>query len=748
MAIQLRSVGAAATPNDGGAFLLTTELPAFQPGDVAYLAVQAHQASTTMSNPAGWTLRIADTNSMRLQVWSRTLTAADVGASVTVNFDLNCVALSNLTVWSGATEAPDAITVGSGNGGTIAGPPIATTDAADVVLAIWASRVDDTYTPYVSPPSGHATAVNAETSRPFLLNLALLTSYFSPGGVGSYATGTASGGPYMMVVPIAVKPAPRTGDGMLVINRTSTLQLTGRGDGNGVLALARTSTLELITTTLPDDVVTLNPADAPHLAVEVRADLADETFTLDYSELDGDDRLDYGPEEEGGWANVVCDVTRVSTRRGFTRAQGVPVRAEAGTVDLELIDTERRFDPVAGRGAIYRGVLLRVRAWDLLEPWPADGTQDPVRWSEVLATGRIQDVSVQYVKDGPPLVTVSVVDVIGDLAATEHEAVPEPGEGYGDTLRERVQRVNDDAGRPVAVISDDSDWGYATTLAPSTLAGSAWEQIGAASDAELGRVYADRRNRLVLRGRTSELDGPIRGTLSDSHEEIVQGPVHCCYRDPVVKMSGENLSNAAQAQRRVWEGGDAQAVVAQADDLASQARYGKRSLGGSGVTTLEVARDSQAAQWVETVTAGHSEPEVRVDSVTPTAEDHREAWPAVAATDVGDRWWFRMQPEVGDPVDRMLGVLGIAHDITPDSWTVTLLTADAPLYDPETPDGWWTLGLSVLDGDDVLPDYSGSVEDWEMEDLDGGSAAALHTGRSVDGGNAAALHADPPAGRP
>lgn len=438
----------------------------------------------------------------------------------------------------------------------------------------------------------------------------------------------------------------------------------------------------------------------PYLAVDVQPDYAVGTFVLDASQLDGPDRLAWSDTDPGSWASIVCDVMQLNYRRGAARLQGLFTQVEAGTATLKLSDTLHAFDPLVNAESVHKGTPLRVRAWG----YDAAGQ----RWDAVLFTAEVDDVGVQYLKADAPVVTITVVDLVGVLNAWQSEGSPQPGLGAGETLRARAARVLATVGR--GELSTASDTVYSTTLAPTVMA-RPWQELNSATEAELGRVWVDARNRLVVRGRGSQLVGPVRGTLSDVHAEAPLG-VHCCVADASVVYGADNMANRVLAARRhpvVPDVPDASpSVLVRLDDEASQARYGVGVVDRSG--GLELERDDQLEPWAGAVITSHTRPELRVDSVLPAPspadlDSALTAWPAVLQTDLGDRWLFRYHPVTGPAVERAVAVLGIEVDATPDGWTVRWATEDAPAPGIANPSGWFVLDLSTLDGDDVLAPY-------------------------------------------
>lgn len=455
---------------------------------------------------------------------------------------------------------------------------------------------------------------------------------------------------------------------------------------------------------MTDPLTTIAGEDgAPNLAVDVLPDNVPGTFVVDASEVDGPDLVGWSMD---GWSNIICDVTRVRVSRGATRLQGALTRTEAGTCTIWLTDTDRRFDPLANADPIHPGTPVRVRVWAGVDPAAPE-------WSTVLFTGRIgDDLEVRYAKEGPPSVDFTATDLVSVLAGYEALGHPDPGVGAGDHLLDRVERVFDELGLPSTTLAGDVDLTYLATLAPTSLT-SAWGDISAAVDAELGRVWVTATDQLAVRSRGSELTGPVRGTLSDVHDEIVAGTVHCCYIDPVVRFGTDSLVNRAIGARRVPRPADGgtppPSALVQVDDAYSQTRWTGGVPKAHEDRTLELQSDGQLQPWAEWLLLSASEPELRVDSVTVAPRSAPEAWQAVSETDIGDRWSFRLRPQIGPEVARTLGVLGIEHDITPTSWETTWTTVEAPTPGVDNPSGWFVVDLSEIGGDDVLAPFGGAV---------------------------------------
>lgn len=447
------------------------------------------------------------------------------------------------------------------------------------------------------------------------------------------------------------------------------------------------------------DPVTQTPDDGwPYLAVDVQPDVTTGVFSVDVSDVGGPDVLliDAGAT----WLNIVCDVLTVEYQRGASRMAGTLTLTEAGTATIVLEDATGQFDPMTNRELIHKGSPLRIRAWST-----DDSTGSP--WDAVLFTGTVDRLGVEYRREDPPLITITVLDVIGVVAGWESEGREAPGIGSGDTLRDRVDRMITETG--IGSVSVDSDATFAAALAPTVLA-KPWQELQAAVEAELGRLWVNRDNQWVVRSRTSELSGTVRGTLSDVHPEAPVG-VHCCMAAARPVYGPENLTNRVLGQRRLPAGDAGPAMLVRRDDAFSQTRYGVSTVDRR---SLELSTDDQVTTWAEALIVGRTTPELRVDTVTPQPPSGDldvalAAWEQVCLTDVGDRWLFRYRTVSDQLVEQTVGVLGITATLSPESWTISWVTAPAPAAGSPQTFGWFVPGISQLDGNDLLAPFAMAV---------------------------------------
>lgn len=445
-----------------------------------------------------------------------------------------------------------------------------------------------------------------------------------------------------------------------------------------------------------DPATTTGEDGDPYLAVDVQPNVRTGTFVVGESMVGGPDRLAWSSDDPSLWINVVCNVRGLNYRRGASREQGVLTRTEAGTGTITVEDVAGQFDPNTNSRAIRKGTPARLRAWS----YRTDGS----RWDAVLFTGELDDVGVQYLpEEDAPLVTLELVDLVGPLTAWETEGEPVPV-GAGDDLLRRAQRVLQTVGR--GEVSSASSKSYAATLTSTALA-QPWDELTAAQEAELGRLWVDRHNRLVVQSRGSRPGGPVRGTLTDQHGEAPLG-VHCCMADADVRHGGDGMVNRVLGSRRALEGENAPPVTRR-DDALSQELYGVATVNRSG--QLELQTDAQVPAWAGALIVARTRPELRVESVTPRPslndlDSALDAWPAVLSTDLGDRWLFEYHPRRGPVISRGVGVVGIAVEVTPEGWSVVWTTEDASVPGAENPAGWFVVGVSSIGSGDLLAPYS------------------------------------------
>lgn len=368
-----------------------------------------------------------------------------------------------------------------------------------------------------------------------------------------------------------------------------------------------------------------------------------------------------GPTPPAGrlWVDVTCDVRRLETHLGGSRSDGALSKTDAGTCALSLADPHRIYDPLnpnspwqyAGRSRLAPGTPVWVWAETLKTPTTVDtwriftGTVDT--WQEAWKL-RPSEREAQVVAS-------DAVKTLVNLDWGEQPAV-----GAGDTVAQRIDRILTYYGFTGSKNLDTS----AITLQATTLAQSAWELIGRATDDELGFVWIDRLGVLQFRNRDTWK------TLSPPVLEVGCPTGYDAVTDAQVTGTGK-MRNAIYASNT---GGTVQ--VARSEPSISL--YGPQNYKR---TDLGMQNNGQAAAWATFLLQVNAYPRPHIDSVTITPRFTPAMWPALLGLRmIQDRVRVQWQPP-GEPlVDAIGRVLGVEHSISRHSWEVDVSLTMADLF--------------------------------------------------------------------
>ena len=169
-----------------------------QAGDTLLL-MMATNANSTLSNPAGWSLlRSIDNSSAQGRVWSRTATAADAGALVTVTSSVFVKSDLTVAAYRGTASTPiaaSAIAVSVNAGSSHPTPVVTLSQAGGTLVNYWADKSGDgtALTPSATPTGTHTTRSTSNGSGGGRIT-ALLTDY-TPTTTGTNGALTATGTP-------------------------------------------------------------------------------------------------------------------------------------------------------------------------------------------------------------------------------------------------------------------------------------------------------------------------------------------------------------------------------------------------------------------------------------------------------------------------------------------------------------------------------------------------------------------------
>jgi hypothetical protein len=179
---------------------------------------------------------------------------------------------------------------------------------------------------------------------------------------------------------------------------------------------------------------------------------------------------------------------------------------------------------------------------------------------------------------------------------------------------------------------------------------------------DLGRFYASRTGVVTFRDRLDPLNVGIAVTFTDDGTGVP-------FQGIAMSYGSELLYNRVGIDR---EGGTLQTV----SNAASQALYGASSLSETG---LLLNSDTQSLDMANYLLGIYDEPELRVaELVVELAPLTSAQQVSVLSLDIASVISVTWTPNgVAPSLSRDCIVEGIAHDITPDSHTVTLSLGDA-----------------------------------------------------------------------
>jgi hypothetical protein len=394
---------------------------------------------------------------------------------------------------------------------------------------------------------------------------------------------------------------------------------------------------------------------------------AGSTFTWGQSDTDnlnagnvwGGGSVGPAPPAERLWVDVSCDVRNLQTHIGGARSDGALSRAEAGTCSLSLADPNRIYDPLnpdspwqyAGRSRLAPGTPL----WVWAEVPNDEGSVSTWR----IFTGTVdtwqEDWQLHKADREAQVVASDATKTLVNLDWGE-----QPATGAGDTVDERIQRILTHYGYTGDWELDES----AITLQATTLAQSAWELIGRASDDELGVVWIDSLGTLQFRSRDAWkvlADPVLEVGCPDGYDSVLDAEV----------TSAGTIRNAIYAA-------NAGGTVQQARAEASIAIYGPNNYKR---TDLGMQVDSQAAAWATFLIQVQGFPRAQIQKVTLKPAFTPEMWDALLGLKlIEDRVKVEWQPP-GEPLVTGVGrVLGVDHSISWHSWETDLVLTMGDLF--------------------------------------------------------------------
>lgn len=363
------------------------------------------------------------------------------------------------------------------------------------------------------------------------------------------------------------------------------------------------------------------------------------------------------------WIDLSCDVLQVDTHIGGTRADGAMARAEAATATVTLVDPDRDYDPLNPDSPYQYGGQTRLMPGAKLVVWAEVDPVTTVRYD--IFTGTVDSWTEEWqlqANDRRAVIVAS--DAVKDLVNLDYGE--QPPVGAGDTVSQRIDRILTYYGWPGARNLDSS----AVTLQATTLAQSAWELIGRASDDELGFTWIDAKGTLQFRNRDTWSARPAP-VLTVGCSPVVTGE-YDVMTEADVQAANVNINNAVYAART----GGTQQVVRQ---QASIDRYGLHSYKR---TDLGLQTDPQVAQWAQKVVDVQGFPRAAIDSVTLFPRFDGTIWATLLNLKlITDRVRVLWSPPDGTgAVDAIGRAVGVDHSITRQQWETTVALATVDIF--------------------------------------------------------------------
>jgi hypothetical protein len=342
--------------------------------------------------------------------------------------------------------------------------------------------------------------------------------------------------------------------------------------------------------------------------------------------------------------DITADAMRVSVRRG--RDSQLFEDIPAGTASVQLQNRTRTYDPNYAASP-YAG---NVRP----------GKRVTIASAGVsIFDGIVGDWDLEYEVGGQSLAFAQCVDALGQLGRMEFDAWTATA---SQTAGPRITAVLD---RPeVAFTANRSiDTGVSVLQGDSVSWGSnVLNYLQLVTRSDLGRFYASRTGVVTFRDRLDPLNVGAAVTFADDGTGVP-------FQGIAMSYGSELLYNRVGIDR---EGGTLQTVT----DAASQALYGASSLSQRG---LLLNSDTQSLDMANYLLGIYDSPELRVaELVVELAALDPAQQASVLGLDIASVISVTWTPNgIAPSLSRSCIVEGIAHDITPDSHTVTLSLGDA-----------------------------------------------------------------------
>lgn len=268
------------------------------------------------------------------------------------------------------------------------------------------------------------------------------------------------------------------------------------------------------------------------IATDVRVWLylpaGNDVFTWSLSKWSSGDKWADGTVSSFDWTPIQATVADLRITSGMSTDQGAIFQIEPGTLDLTLQSDD--YDPNANN-AIRVGTRIKITIPNSSE------VDSPIFF------GKIQDINVSYVPDGPNTITVVAGDLVTDLMEFKSNAINQPANTEVDTYATAIELAAQ-AGIDIFVVSDF--YGGITMQSYNQDDFITGELVNECLVAELGMLVREpeAEDYLIYRTR-SYVDSIGDGQPADYYFDNDHSAVgHLCFTDIQVQNTGVGMANS------------------------------------------------------------------------------------------------------------------------------------------------------------------------------------------------------------
>jgi hypothetical protein len=334
------------------------------------------------------------------------------------------------------------------------------------------------------------------------------------------------------------------------------------------------------------------------------------------------------------FVEVTDRVRQVSINRGKNRDLD---RFNAGALSVEFNNFDRAFDPLFDQSPFVGNIVPRRDVRVSVDDVPQ-------------YVGKVEDWNINFEPGDVSLASLSAADAFTFLALQ----TVTPGTGVVESSGARVDAILSQESVKWPEDLRDIDTG-ASTLGADVFDGNALAYLQTVELSEQGLFFIGKDGKVVFRDRLATPTVDDVTVFADDGSGI---PFQTAELDYGVELLFNQILVTSPTGTAV------------SDSLLSQTRYG--IIAQSFDTLLNDG--TQLQDFADFIAGRYSEPELRFASIrvnlgSLTGADRD----AVVNLEIGDVAEVKFTPNnIGDPVERYGLVIGLAHDISPDSHIVTV----------------------------------------------------------------------------